>query len=173
MNERLERYLRLATDMNADDAVAIDVDDIAFDGRTLLKCMFGCSSWGKGPTCPSRPQFPKPWELEPLLRKYDKVIIIHSSDKHIAQEVSFMLEREAFLDGDALAFSMSDCALCEVCAGGTGGECRNVSKARPSFHSVGIDIFTTVKRLGLPLETLRNLDDRQNWYSAVWLNDIG
>ena len=170
MEDKLKKYIDMALSMNADHAVAVDVDEIAFDSRTLLKCMFGCSSWGKGPTCPSKPGFLKPWELESILRKYSKVIIIHSCDKHISQDVSFALEREAFLDGDALAFSMSDCALCEQCAGSVGEECRNIRKARPSFHSVGIDIFSTVKKQGLPLETLKNQDDPQNWYSAVWLN---
>ncbi|MCL1830208.1 MAG: DUF2284 domain-containing protein [Oscillospiraceae bacterium] len=170
MEKLIEKYLKMATDMNVTNAVAVGVDEIVFDGRTLLKCMFGCSSWGKGCTCPSKPGFPSSDELEILLKKYTSVIIIHSTDKKISQDVSFELEREAFLDGDALAFSMSDCAICDDCAGYTGEECRNVRKARPSFHSVGIDIFSTVKKLGLPLETLRNRDDMQNWYSAVWLN---
>jgi len=69
-----------------------------------------------------------------------------------------------------LAFSMSDCALCAECAGKSDQLCRNIAKARPSFHSVGIDVFSTVKKLGLPLFPLRNIDDEQNWYAAVWLN---
>jgi len=105
-----------------------------------------------------------------LLRKYKTVLVIHSRQKKIAQKVSFAVEKEAFLAGDALAFSMSDCALCTDCAGIEGQTCRNVQQARPSFHSVGIDVFATIKKLNLPLKALKELDEEQNWYSAVWLN---
>lgn len=166
----LEKYRTMALSEGAENAVAVTPDDIVFDGRTLLKCMFGCSDWGTGCTCPSRSGFLKPWEWESLLRKYSSILIIHSHDKRIAQKASYSVEREAFLDGDALVFSMSDCALCAECAGKTGLSCRNPKQARPAFHSVGIDVFSTVHKLGLPLKPLRNLGDEQNWYAAVWLN---
>ena len=166
----LNHYTHLALSLGAVNALAVTPDDIVFDGRTLLKCMFGCADWGKGCTCPSRPNFPSLAELETLLRKYKTVVIIHAHDKAIAQKASYAVEREAFLDGDALAFSMSDCGLCAQCAGQSNEPCRNVAMARPAFHSVGIDVFATVKKLGLPLKALREKNEEQNWYSAVWLN---
>jgi len=166
----LEKYINIALSLGADNAVAVTPDEIVFDGRTLLKCMFGCSDWGKGCTCPSKEGFPKPWELEPLLRKYKTVLIIHSHDKKIAQKASYEVERIAYLDGDALVFSMSDCAICIECAGKDGKPCRDMARARPAFHSVGIDVFSTVQKLGLPLKALRDETETQNWYSAVWLN---
>jgi len=166
----IEKYIGLALSLGAADAVAVTPEDIVFDGRTLLKCMFGCQSWGKGCTCPSRSGFLPYWEMEKLLRKYKAVLIIHSQNKKIAQNASFAVEREAFFDGDALAFSMSDCALCADCAGKSNEPCRNVKMSRPSFHSVGIDVFATVRKLGLPLMTLKSQDEEQNWYAAVWLN---
>ena len=166
----MNKYIELALSMGAEHAVIIKPDDIVFDGRTVLKCMFGCLDWGKGCTCPSRPGFFKPWEFEPLLRKYKSVLIIHSRDKKTAQKAAFAVEREAFLDGDILVFSMSDCALCADCAGKSNEPCRNVKEARPAFHSVGIDVFSTVKKQGLPLNPLREQDEEQNWYAAVWLN---
>jgi predicted metal-binding protein len=167
----LSKYIELALSLGAASATQVTPDDIVFDGRTILKCMFGCSSWGKGCTCPSRSNALKPWEYEPLLRKYRNVIIIGSPDKKVSQDTSFALERQAFLDGDVLAFSMSDCAICAKCAGYNGEPCVNPKKARPSFHSVGIDVFATVRKLGLPIEVLQNKEDIGiNWYSAVWLN---
>ena len=42
--------------------------------------------------------------------------------------------------------------------------------ARPAFHSVGIDVFATVHRFGLPLRTLFDPGkEEQNWYSAVFV----
>ena len=167
-----EKYISLALAEGAEDVVAVSPDDIVFDGRTLLKCMFGCSDWGKGCTCPSREGFLKPWEFEVLLRKYTSVLIIHARDKRIAQRASYVVEQAAFLDGDIFAISMSDCALCSECAGKADLPCRNPKQARPAFHSVGIDVFSTVRKLGLPIKPLRNLEEEQNWYAAVWLNGI-
>ena len=166
----IEKYIELAASLGALHVVAVTPNDIVFDGRALLKCMFGCQDWGKGCTCPSRAGALSTDEYEKLLRKYKTVLIIHSQDKATAQKASYAVEREAYLDGDALAFSMSDCALCENCAGWLDEPCRNIRMARPAFHSVGVDVFATAKKLGLPLKALRCEEEEQNWYSAVWLN---
>ncbi len=42
-------------------------------------------------------------------------------------------------------------------------------EARPAFHSVGIDVFSTVHAFDLPLAPLRDEGDEQNWYSAVFI----
>jgi len=166
----MEKYIEMARSLGADNVVAVTPAEIVFDGRTVLKCMFGCNDWGKGCTCPSRDGFLPLKEMKKLLRKYKTVLIVHSKDKKIAQNASLAIENEAYLDGDAMVFSMSDCALCADCAGRSGDECRNKMLARPAFHSVGIDVFSTVKKLGLPLKALRHEDEEQNWYAAVWLN---
>ena len=166
----MEKYIEMARSLGADNVVAVTPSDIVFDGRTILKCMYGCKDWGKGCTCPSRAGFPPLKTLKKLLKKYKTVLIVHAHDKKTAQNASLAIENEAYLDGDVLVFSMSDCALCAECAGRTGEPCRNVMKARPSFHSVGIDVFATVKKLGLPLYPLRTETEEQNWYAAVWLN---
>lgn len=164
-----EKYIKLALEMGADHAVKFLPDDIAYDPRTLLKCMYGCADWGKGNTCPSRPGSLKPWEYEQLFRRYSWGIIIHSTDKKISQDASFTVESKAFTDGYYFAFSLSDCALCKECAGFKGCDCVNPRKARPAFHSVGIDVFKTVRKFGLPLCTLKEATDQQNWYSAVFI----
>lgn len=164
-----QHYIDLALRLGADHAVVFRVEDIAFDPRTILKCMFGCGDWGKGHTCPSRPNSLKPWEYEQVLRKYTWGIIIHSTDKKISQEVSFEIEREAYFKGHYFAFSLSDCALCRECTGFSGHSCANPKKARPAFHSVGIDVFKTVSKFGLPLSTLKEQGEQQNWYSAVFI----
>ena len=166
----MKKYENIAKSMGAANVVSVTPEKIVFDDRTLLKCMFGCGDWGKGCTCPSRPGALSTKQYESMLKKYKTVIIIHSPDKKIAQDASFEVEKEAYFDGDSLAFSMSDCAICAQCAGRENKPCRDVKKARPAFHSVGIDVFATAKNLGLPLKPLRHEGEEQNWYSAVWLN---
>jgi len=163
------RWIALALEMGAADAVPFVLPDIVFDPRTLLKCMFGCPDWGKLHTCPSRPGSPTMAEYRDMFARYDWGIIVHTHDKRAAQKISYELERLAFLAGYPLAFSLSDCALCKTCAGHTGDPCRNAKQARPAFHSVGIDVFATARRLNLPLEPLRTEDQEQNWYAAVFI----
>ena len=163
---------KLATDavaMGAVSAVVFDIGDIVFDRRTLLKCMFGCADWGRGPTCPSRPGNVSLDEYEKMLKAYSWGIIVHAHDKRVSQSVSLQLESSAFADGYYFAFSMSDCGLCETCAGFDGQPCRHPEMARPAFHSVGIDVFRTVRAFGLPIETLREEGQQQNWYAAVFV----
>lgn len=166
----LSKYTKLALEMGADHAVEFTIDQIVFDPRTILKCMYGCSDWGFGHTCPSRKGSLMPWEYEKVLRNYKRGIIIHSTDKKISQDVSFEIERQAYIDGFYFAFSMSDCALCEKCTGFSGAQCANPKKARPAFHSVGIDVFKTVRQFGLPIETLKDRSETVNWYSAVFID---
>jgi predicted metal-binding protein len=165
----LEKYIKIADQLGADHAVVFTIDQIVFDSRTILKCMFGCPDWGFGHTCPSRKGSLMPWEYEKILKKYHRGIIIHSTDKKISQEISFEIEKQAFLDGFYFAFSLSDCAICEKCSGFSGAKCANPKKARPAFHSVGIDVFRTVRQFGLPIKTLEDENDTTNWYSAVFI----
>lgn len=157
----------MALKMGAKDAKIISAEDLVFDPRTLLKCMYGCDDWGKNWTCPSAPNALKPWEAEKLLNKYKHGILIHARDFKLSQDISFQIETQAFFDGYHLAFSMSDCALCENCS--FPNPCRFPHKARPSMQALGIDVFATVKKSGLPLKTLKTKDEIPNCYSLVLL----
>jgi predicted metal-binding protein len=158
-----------ALELGAAHAVAFRREDIVWDPRTLLKCMFGCEDWGRGHTCPSRPGSLRPWEYQRIFERYSWGVIVHATTKAVSQQASLALEREAFLAGHVLAFSLSDCALCSTCAGHADKPCVHPRQARPAFHSVGIDVFTTVHKFGLPLEPLAEESDPQNWYSAVFV----
>jgi len=164
-----EQYVERALELGAADAVSFTPEQLAFEPRTILKCMFGCADWGKGPTCPSRPGSLMPWEYEPLLRRYSWGVIVHSHDKRTAHQVSLALEQEAYLEGYYLAFSLSDCAACGECAGLLGKPCANPRHARPAFHSVGIDVFKTARSFGLPIGPLHDESEEENWYSAVFV----
>ncbi|GHT17875.1 hypothetical protein AGMMS4956_21410 [Bacteroidia bacterium] len=53
MKNSPEFYTHLAIELGAEHALRFGIDDIVFDARSLLKCMFGCEDWGRGHTCPS------------------------------------------------------------------------------------------------------------------------
>ena len=169
--EQARKYVEQALALGAADAVPFKIEDICFDSRTLLKCMYGCGDWGRNHTCPSRPGNPTLEQYREMFSRYSWGVIVHCHEKALSQKISFELERTAFADGYYFAFSLSDCANCPGgCAAEKGQPCRFVKTARPAFHSVGIDVFATVHGLGLPLNTLFDPEkDEQNWYSAVFV----
>ena len=172
MTEKQNNYamqlIKYAYELGAVDAKKFEIDELVFDCRTLLKCMFGCKEWGFGLTCPSANPHVTMEQYEKMIRKYKYGIIIHANNKKPSHDISFKLEKKAFLDGYYFAFSMSDCAQCKICAGFSREQCRNKSKARPAFHSLGIDLYATVKKFDLPLYPLKENDQRtENWYSAI------
>jgi predicted metal-binding protein len=162
-------YIDMAVGMGADNAVRFSLPDIAFDSRVILKCMFGCTTYGRGHTCPYQKSPLSMEEYEKVFSKYKWGIIIGCGDKHLSQRISYEIERTCFLDGYYFAFSLSDCGLCGECSKIFNKECRNPVRARPAFHSVGIDVFKTVRQLGLPIKVLKNKDEPMNWYSAVFI----
>ena len=167
---KYEEYVNLAKQLGAENAVEFAIGDIVFDPRTLLKCVFGCADYGKNHTCPHQRSPLALKEYKKILKRFEGGIIIGTDIKLYSQQISYEIERKCFLDGYYFAFSFSDCALCSECALATDKECRSPKRARPAFHSVGIDVFKTVRNLGLPIEVLTNHDMKQNWYSAVFIN---
>ncbi|MBR6812237.1 MAG: DUF2284 domain-containing protein [Oscillospiraceae bacterium] len=168
--EAAKKYIELALKMGAEDAVYYEAPQICWDSRTLLKCMYGCTDWNKNHTCPSRANNPSMAEMKEMFSRYGWGIIIHTKEKNISQKISFAVESAAFHDGYYFAMSLSDCGLCKECAAVQCEDCRFKTMARPAFHSVGIDVFKTVRQMGLPIETLPNRDHpNQNWYSAVFV----
>ncbi len=158
-----------AEELGAAGAAKFCTDDLAFDPRTLLKCMYGCDEYGSKHMCPSRPNALRPWEFEKILRRYEWGLIIHTHEQTAAQEVALELERRAFYADRPFAISFSDCSLCDSCAGSEGLPCRNPTQARPSFHSIGIDVFCTARRFGFPIRVLQCEDEKEDWYSAVFV----
>ena len=166
----MEKYIERAREMGAKNAVSFNISDIVFDSRVILKCIFGCSDYGKAHTCPYQKSPLSMEEYEKVMSKYSKGIIIGCADKKTSQHISYEIERQAFLDGYYFAFSLSDCGLCKECSHVNKEPCRVPAKARPAFHAVGIDVFKTVRQLGLPLNVLTDRSDEQNWYSAVFFD---
>jgi predicted metal-binding protein len=163
--ELFTTYIDKAKKMGALEAKVIKASDIVIDPRTLIKCMFGCDTWGKHWTCPSAPGALKPWEFEEILKRYKYGILIHSETKKLAQDISFKLESDAFVDGYYFAFSMADCGLCTNCI--YPDTCKHPEKARPAMQALGIDVFATARMQNMPIETLANKEDEPNWYSLV------
>jgi predicted metal-binding protein len=142
-----------------------------------FKCMFGCDSFGKKGCCP--PAVPSVSECRELFSEYDHILILQISEKlgepNERKEWSkkknlalLPLEREVFLAGHhkALLLFMDECRLCNECPG-TRAECRNPSMARPSAEALAVDVFSTVRSTGFPLEVLTGHDQEMNRYAFL------
>jgi predicted metal-binding protein len=163
------KYIQQALKMGAKNAVRFEIGDIVFDPRVVLKCIFGCGDFGRNHTCPYQKSPLAMKEYEEIFSRYKWGIIFGCADKNTSQKISFEIERLCFLDGYYFAFSLSDCGLCKECSKVSGEPCRVPAKARPAFHSVGIDVFKTVKKFDLPLYVAQDQNAELNWYSAVFV----
>lgn len=166
----MKKYIAQALEMGAKNAVEFAISDIAFDPRVVIKCIFGCGSFGKLHTCPYQRSPLTMEEYKKIFSAYSRGIVIGCDNKPLSQKISYEIERECFLDGHYFAFSLSDCGLCKKCAKGVEKPCVFPEKARPAFHAVGIDVFKTVRNLGLGIDVLKTREAEQNWYSAVFID---
>lgn len=164
-----EKYLKMAKDMGAKNAVKFNIEDIVFDPRVVLKCIFGCSDFGRNHTCPYQKSPLTMDEYRKIFEHYKWGVIIGCEEKKLSQEISFEIEKQSFFDGYHFSFSLSDCGLCKECSRINDKCCNVPTKARPAFHAIGIDVFKTVHKFGLPLYVATSQDSEINWYSAVFV----
>ena len=62
------------------------------------------------------------------------------------------------------------CHLCEEYAVKQGNPCPTPEKVRPCDSIFGINVYKTVRNLGLPCEVLKTKDDVQNRYGFVLID---
>ncbi|MGE5309390.1 MAG: DUF2284 domain-containing protein [Deltaproteobacteria bacterium] len=169
MRKTAEELRKSALKLGARQAKVIKASTIKTAGWVRRKCQFGCSGYGQCLTCP--PRSPKPEETRQMLEDYKKAIMVQVTDRehaHVSGIVS-KLEREAFLAGYHKAFGMGagPCTICNTCD--FEGGCRHPEKARPALEACGIDVFTTARANGLPIETLDDQDSSKAHYYGIVL----
>jgi len=75
-------------------------------------------------------------------------------------------ERSLFLDGfeKVWALASGPCELCDECPM---DECVYPNTARPSMEACGIDVFSTARAAGLPIEVVTSYEQRVNTYCLL------
>jgi predicted metal-binding protein len=142
-----------------------------------MKCMFGCSEYGRNATCP--PSTPSVAECRRFFDDYSTAAIFRfekavdkPEDRHAwsrsvnAQLVK--LERAVFLAGRKKAFvlAMDSCTLCTDCPG-VRTACKSPRQARPSPESMAVDVFATVAQVEYPIEVLTAYTQAMNRYAIL------
>jgi len=160
------KYVDLAKSQGMVNAVVISLSDICFDSRALLKCSWGCDrSYSENTRCDSRNTTLQ--ERIEMVKQYSNILLVHSHDATQLSQTLLEVERIAFLDGYYFAFVLRQCYFCKECLVLKGEGCSFPEKIRPCEQLFGIDMYKTVRQLGLPCEVLHHKDDVQNRYGFL------
>lgn len=155
----------------------IDPKDIVVAQWVRMKCMFGCTEYGKNACCP--PNAPAVEECRTFFQEYAKGVIFHfpkqvdkPEDRHewtagVNYRLS-VLEREVFLAGYNKAFLlfMDSCGICGSC-GKERARCAHAKSARPTPEAMAVDVFSTVRQYGLPIDVLTDYEEVMNRYAFL------
>ena len=166
----MQKYLDLALKLKATHALAISPDEVFFDPRAKLKCLWGCADPLAENNLKCGSNGLSLDECREMIKRYQNIILVHAHDVRLLSHIVIALERRAFLDGHYFAFAVRTCNLCRNCRLNQGGDCRLPSKRRPCDQTLGVDVYKTVREQGLPCQVLQNKDDRKNLYGFVLVN---
>lgn len=134
-----------------------------------LKCQFGCDCYGTSLVCP--PFTPSGEQMRKVLDEYRRAILIHCEPEADVKATVAELERDIFLRGawKALGLGAGPCYLCRTCPVEK-KQCRYPEEARPSMEACGIDVFSTVRKFGFPIEVVRTRRQCPNYYGLILID---
>jgi predicted metal-binding protein len=147
------------------DARIVSPADVETAAWVRLKCQFGCGCYGQCLVCP--PFTPSPEQMRKVLDAYTRAILLHCEPDADVKAIVADLERDIFLRGASKAFALGagPCYFCKEC--NPEEQCRYPERARPSMEACGIDVFSTVKKMGLPIEVVRTTRQCPNYYGLI------
>jgi predicted metal-binding protein len=148
------------------DARIISPSEVVTAGWVRLKCQFGCDGYGQCLVCP--PFTPTPQQMREVLDDYHRAVLLHCQPDANVKAIAVELEREIFLSGCWKAFGLGagPCYFCKEC-NLKEKWCRHSDRARPSMEACGIDVFSTVKKVGFPIEVVRTTRQCPNYYGLI------
>ncbi|OGU61748.1 MAG: metal-binding protein [Ignavibacteria bacterium RBG_13_36_8] len=155
----------------------IDPKEIVVNQWVRMKCTYGCDEYGKNACCP--PNLPSVAECRKFFNEYRTAAIFHFEKKidkpeerhqwtkKISKGLS-KLEREVFLSGYHKAFLlfMDSCSLCKDCTIER-SKCKHPKQARPTPEAMAVSVFDTVRKVGFPIEVLKNYNEEMNRYAFL------
>lgn len=160
-----------------DDFKWFDPQQIVVSQWVRMKCEFGCPSYGKVASCP--PNNPSVEECRHFFSEYNRAILFHfqkvAPDKVERKAWSartnlklVKLERDIFLAGHPKAFLlfMDSCEICAECVPDR-ANCKEPKLSRPSPEGIAVDVFTTVRKLGYPIDVLTDTTQTMNRYAFL------
>jgi predicted metal-binding protein len=158
----------------------IEPNQVVVSQWVRMKCTYGCKSYGRNASCP--PNVPSVSDCRSFFNEYSSAVVFHQSksvpkpeDRHKwTKQVNLKLlelEREVFLGGFPKTFLLflDSCGLCDSCSGKR-TECNQPKSSRPTPEGMAIDVFSTVGKLGYPIEVLSDYTQTMNRYAFLFIN---
>jgi predicted metal-binding protein len=168
---------RLFREKGFDDFKWIDPGKIVVAQWVRMKCLFGCGDYGRNATCP--PNTPSVAECERFIHEYEEAVVFHFAkkvdkpeDRHAwtrsIEDRLLDVEKTVFLSGHQKAFvlALDSCAFCETCTGRR-ASCKEPNRARPTSDAMAVDVFSTVRSVGYPIEVLSDYTRTMNRYAFL------
>ena len=181
---RLESERRAALDQlikehGYSDYKWIDPAKIIVAQWVRMKCMFGCSGYGRCAVCP--PNTLSVAESERFFNEYNTAVILHfegkmdkPEDRHAwSKKINaklVKLERAVFLAGFERAFQlfMDSCHFCKECTGQR-ETCQEPELARPSPEAMAVDVYSTVRQFEFPINVRTEYDQKMDRYAILMI----
>lgn len=151
--------------------------EVAVAQWVRFKCRYTCWEYGTHALCP--PNVPPVAECREMFQSYGRIALIHLPKALAEGETSvewkrdvngrlLELERAVFLAGFHKAFALfpGDCCLCAECVP-TPADCRHTGKARPVPEALGVDVYETARRAGMPIYVLTDRAQTMNRYAFM------
>ena len=158
----------------------IDPQKIIVSQWVRMKCKFGCGEYGRGGACP--PNTPSVAECERFFSEYSDAVILHfegqmdkPEDRHAwSRKINaklVKLERDVFLAGFERAFLlfMDSCCFCKECTGGR-QTCNEPRMARPAPEAMAVDVYSTVRQYGFPINVRTDYDQKMDRYAFLMVH---
>ena len=148
------------------DAHIVSPSDVETAAWVRLKCQFGCGCYGQCLVCP--PFTPSPQQMRKVLDAYRRAVLIHFAPEAEIKATVADLERDFFLRGAWKAFGLGagPCYFCKEC-NVEEQQCQYPERARPAMEACGIDVFSTAKKAGFPIEVVRTTRQCPNYYGLI------
>jgi predicted metal-binding protein len=158
----------------------IDPRQIVTAEWVRVKCMYGCEDYGQRACCP--PNAPSVPECRQFFDEYRTGVIFHfvravdnleewRKSRPTVNRALVSLEKEVFLLGYEKAFMllMGTCSLCKTCTG-IRNDCKHPSLARPTVDAFAVDVYSTVRKYGFPIQVLINYTETMNRYAILLID---
>jgi predicted metal-binding protein len=171
---------RLFAERGFTDVRWIDPAKIVTAEWVRMKCRYGCGEYGRNAACP--PNTPSVAECTRFVREYKRAAVFHfpkkvdrPEDRHAwGRKVNLellKLEQGLFKSGFFKAFLIffDSCNICLECAVSR-TSCKEPKLARPTADALGIDVYTTVRKIGYPIEVLSDYDQEMNRYAFLLID---
>ncbi|MDH4215023.1 MAG: DUF2284 domain-containing protein [Candidatus Odinarchaeota archaeon] len=155
----------------------INPKDIVISQWVRMKCTYGCSTYGKCASCP--PNTPSVPECREFFDEYSDIAVFHfpfeldrPEDRHeLMKQISLKLlklERAVFLSGYVKTFLLpaDNCSLCDECVSSR-EDCKQPTISRPPPEAMAVDVFSTVRAAGYPIEVLSDYGQEMNRYAFL------